>query len=357
VSNLRETLNKVGGFGRGMWRYWHLGEPSPESNYVVQKLYAYTDGRSNDVLFKILESKRRETDLSFGWDGPSLLSGAGRSDPGIEAVVRTLKKDGVAVIPTQLPQEAVQNLLELACSCPLDATTFGPPPTADFPGGFETVPIAITGKTDGFDPSCPRWSVYKVPRSVLLENHYIQCLLCDPYLLAVATRYLGVFPVITKPDMWWDTDIVPAGLRPRPFHTDSGCLRWLKVGVNLTDTTFESPHFVYVKGSHNPNKATRPLTRRLASRMNLGDKEVQEICPDRIAHITAPAGSVTLADTRGIHKGELSTRGNRLILYFGLEGSAFNNIDRPVALNNVGDELRKAMNARPFSYQFFRTVH
>jgi len=175
--------------------------------------------------------------------------------------------------------------------------------------------------------------------------------------LAVATRYLGVFPVVTKPDMWWDTDFLPAGLRPRPFHTDSGCLRWFKVGVNLTDTTFESPHFVYVKGSHNPNRRTRPLTRRLVRRMNLSDKEVKEVCPEKIVHVTAPAGSITLADTRGIHKGEVSQRGHRLILYFGLEGSAFNNIDKPITVNKVGSELGKAMSARPFSYQFFRTTH
>ncbi len=61
-----------------------------------------------------------------------------------------------------------------------------------------------------------------------------------------------------------------------------------------------------------------------------------------------------MADTRGIHKGELSERGHRLILYFGLEGSAFNNIDKPILINQVGDELAKAMGARPFNYQFFQ---
>jgi hypothetical protein len=74
LTNFRETLNKVGIFGRGIWRYWRLGEPAPESNYIVQKLYAYTDGRSNDILFRILESKRKEADLRFGWDGASLVS-------------------------------------------------------------------------------------------------------------------------------------------------------------------------------------------------------------------------------------------------------------------------------------------
>lgn len=262
----------------------------------------------------------------------------------------------MVVIPRRLKKEAVQNLYELALSCPLETMTWGPLTTGQNPQVQHTLPIADTGTTNGIDPSKPHYSVYSTPRTLLLENHNVQHLLCDPYLLAVATRYLGVFPVVTKPEMWWDTDFLPPGIRPRPFHTDSGCLRWLKVGVNLTDTTLDSPHFVYVKGSHKPNKGTRPLTRRLASRMNLTDTEVKEVCPERIVSITAPAGSIVLTDTRGIHKGEVALRGHRLILYFGLEGSAFNNIDRPSQLNvnKVGSELRKAMNARPFSYQFFR---
>jgi hypothetical protein len=354
LSNVRQAFGKVSTFGRGAWRYWRLGEPEPGSNWFVQKLYAYTDGRSNDILFRILESKRKEKDLRVGWDGVCILRDAGDLDPSIEEIVRALNEDGFVLIPRRLKEEAVQNLRELALSCPLDTTTYGALAGDDVPGNYSTMPIADTGRSNGIDPSQPRHSVYTVPRSLLLENRYIQCLMCDPYLLAVAARYLGVFPVVTKPAMWWDTDFLPRGLRPRPFHTDSGCLRWLKVGVNLTDTTLESPHFVYVKGSHKPNRGTRPLTRRLTSRMNLSDKEVREVCPEKIIHITAPAGSITLADTRGIHKGELSMRGHRLILYFGLDGSAFNYIDGPIVLNKVGSELREAMSARPFSYQFFR---
>jgi hypothetical protein len=292
----------------------------------------------------------------LGWDGRPQVIDAGVCDPSIEEVVRILKEDGVVVIPPRLKRETVQNLYDLARSCQLQTTTFGPP-AADQTGAQPAIPIADSGMSNGIDPAQPRYSVYTVPRSLLLENHDLQCLLCDPYLLTVATRYLGVFPVITKPDMWWDTDFVPPGLRPRPFHTDSGCLRWLKVGINLTDTTLETPHFVYVKGSHKANRTTRPLTRRLVSRMNLSDKEVEEVCPERIVHITAPAGSITLADTRGIHKGELSQQGHRLILYFGLEGSAFNNIDKPVPVHHVGTELATAMSARPFSYQFLRVIH
>lgn len=356
MANLQEAMNKVGVLGRGIWRYRRLGEPSPGSNYVVQKLYALTDGRSNDFLFRLLESKRKETNVKFDWTTTSLVSVAGSLNPSIEEVVRTLKRDGVVVIPLRLKEETVKNLCELAQSCPLQTMTYASPPANHVPGTQTTIPIAGTGTNNGIELSRPQHSVYTVPRSLLLENQNIQSLLCDSYLLAVATRYLGVFPVITKPEMWWDTDFVPTGLRPRPFHVDSGCLRWLKVGVNLTETTLETPHFVFVKGSHNPNRKTRTLTRQLFNRMNLSHNEVQDVCSEKIVHVTAPAGSIMLADTRGIHKGELSARGHRLILYFGLEGSAFNNIDGPVPVNKVGADLEKAMSVRPFSYQFFRTL-
>src|SRR5580698_9971367 len=102
LTNVRETLNNIGFFGMGIWRYWRLGEPAPESNYVVQKLSAFTDGRSNDILFRILESKRKEADLKLGWDGASLVSRAGILDSSIEGVVRTLREDGVVVIPRRL---------------------------------------------------------------------------------------------------------------------------------------------------------------------------------------------------------------------------------------------------------------
>jgi hypothetical protein len=357
MRGLGEISTRVGAFCGGMWRYWRFGEPAPESNYIVQKLYAYTDGRSNDLLFRILESRRRGENLRFGWESTSVIGESGGVDWNIDEVVGILKRDGVVVLPSRLKSETIQNLYELAVTCPLETRTYGQLEEKREPGTLTTTPVAQRGTSQGMDPSKPGHSVYTVPRALLLENENVQALMCDAYLLAIAARYLGVFPVVTKPDMWWDTDFVPAGLRPRPFHTDSGCLRWLKVGINLTDTTIESPHFVYVKGSHKPNRETRPLTRRLASRMNLSDKEVRDVCAEKIVRVTAPAGSITLADTRGIHKGELAERGNRLILYFGLEGSAFNNIDQPMPLNHVGNELAKAMKARPFSYQFFARQH
>lgn len=356
MAHFGEALGRVGDFSKGMWRYWRLGEPSPESAYVVEKLFAYTDGRANDMLFRLLESKRKEMDPKIDWDATSVISDSGALDTTIDDTVRSLKEDGLAVLPFRLPHEAVQSLYDMALTCQLDTKMYGPLPNDVAPGAQSAVPITGTGVSQGIDPEKPNASYYRVPRKLLLHNPIMQSLLCDSYLLSVAARYLGVFPVVTKPDMWWDTDFLPANLRPRPYHVDSGCLRWLKVGVNLTETTYETPHFLYVKGSHNPNKTTRQLTKRLVSRMSLSDKEVADVCEERVVRVTAPAGSIMLADTRGIHKGELALKGHRLVMYFGLEGSAFNNTDQPIPLTHLESDLERAIKARPFSYQFFRTA-
>ena len=171
LSDLTRTLGELRTFGRGAWRYWRLGEPAPQGN-LVHKLYAYTDGRSNDILFRILESKRRESDLTFSWNGVSLETDS-ISDRGIEAVVRTLKADGVAVVPPRLKEEAVRSLYELASSCSLKTTTYGAPGPEYARGIHFEVPIVETGTSSGVDPSNVRCSVYSVPRERLLENRYV----------------------------------------------------------------------------------------------------------------------------------------------------------------------------------------
>jgi hypothetical protein len=214
LSKVGRHFNEVGAFGRGIWRYWRRGESAPESNFIIQKLFAVTNGRSNDLLFRLLESKRKEANLKLGWSGPSLLSDAGVHDPTIAGVVRTLREDGVVVIPPRLKDETVKNLYDMALSCTLNTANYGPPAPNHVVGQTKSVNV---GTANGIDPTQPRYSLYMVPRPTLLDNHNVQRLLCDPYLLAVATGYLGVFPIITKPDMWWDTTSCLKGVDPAHF--------------------------------------------------------------------------------------------------------------------------------------------
>src|SRR5215472_13326282 len=102
VSKVGGAFSKIGSFGTGIWRYWRFGEPAPESNHVVQRLYGYTEGRSNDILFRVLDRRRRETDPSIPWKGESLLNQPNASDPSIEEAVRALKRDGIVVLPHRL---------------------------------------------------------------------------------------------------------------------------------------------------------------------------------------------------------------------------------------------------------------
>src|SRR5579863_9571713 len=139
--NLRETLGRVGGFTHDIWRYRRLGAPAPDSNYIVQKLYAYTDGRSNDILFRILESRRKESNPTPAFDGPSIVTQTSALDPSVEDIVHTLKEDGVAVIPPRLNKVTVQNLFELSLSCSLRTKTYAPLPANQVSGTHSTLPM------------------------------------------------------------------------------------------------------------------------------------------------------------------------------------------------------------------------
>ena len=76
-------------------------------------------GRTTFCSGFLNQSEKRRI-YRFGWDGESLVSDAGIFDASIEEVVRTLKEDGVVVLPPRLKKEAVRNLYELALSCPLN---------------------------------------------------------------------------------------------------------------------------------------------------------------------------------------------------------------------------------------------
>src|SRR6516164_7776021 len=47
------------------------------------------------------------------------------------------------------------------------------------------------------------------------------------------------------------------------------------------------------------------------------------------------------------------SRGQRLILYFGLEGSAFNNIDRPIPVNKLGKRAGQAHEGKTVQLSVF----
>ncbi|QWD46253.1 hypothetical protein G6659_01695 [Polynucleobacter paneuropaeus] len=97
-------------------------------------------------------------------------------------------------------------------------------------------------------------------------------------------------------DMWWS---LPTSDRQEAefFHRDGEALRILKIFVYVTDVDlFSAPNY-YVAGSHTKNLLTE--VRRYS------DEEVMKFYP-RIDVTTGESGTTFIADTYGIHRGDLA---------------------------------------------------
>ena len=108
------------------------------------------------------------------------------------------------------------------------------------------------------------------------------------------------------------------------WHFDDWRHRF-KAFLYLNDVTEDESPFVYLKGSHNPNMAWRKRKEREYYRYGKERGSYGYFCPAEVDHIaktyghekvvcTAQAGSIVIADTRGLHRGSVLRKNHRLVL-------------------------------------------
>ena len=264
--------------------WFRLTGNTPTGTYRVMR-------RVHTAVPALLDPRRRPSAVQ----GQTGVTGAigSLSVSNLLAVREDLDRDGVAILPWRLPADAVDSLIDLAgrASCFLVGT------------GVEEIPRR-------FDPDNPVATRYEVPEPRLLADPTVQRLVVDPVFRRLAAAYLRSEPVNDMISMWWsapqdDADLSSAA---QMFHADRDRLSFVKVFVYLTDVgPNDGPH-VYVKGSHHD----RPFALRADRRFT--DAEVAAHYPPE-AHLSveAPAGTIFMADTLGLHRGTPPVNGNRLV--------------------------------------------
>lgn len=131
----------------------------------------------------------------------------------------------------------------------------------------------------------------------------------SPFLLRLATRYVGCKPTISAVGLRWSfpREVTGAGLQA--FHRDSDDWRFVKVFVYLTDVDEGSGPHVYVKESH--------LTKAPLRLREYRDEDIlREYGVERVVSVVGPKGFGFAADTYGIHKGAVPSKRPRLLLQF-----------------------------------------
>lgn len=153
----------------------------------------------------------------------------------------------------------------------------------------------------------PDVHVAEYETSHLLTQPDILALLQHPYLLDVATSYLGCKPTISSLSVWWSFPTDGSAQEAENYHRDVDDWRFVKFFLYLTDVTDGAGPHRFIRTSHRSSKFL--FIRRLE------DKAVESRfkLEDCLA-ITGKAGTAFLEDTFGLHKGQPPLDTKRLVL-------------------------------------------
>jgi ectoine hydroxylase-related dioxygenase (phytanoyl-CoA dioxygenase family) len=320
----------------GLVIYSLVGKNTSFAYQALIRLFCRTGGRSNDFLSAIIS--RVAPPVAFG-PATGVLGNLGELK--ISDIVQTLKSDGYLVFPRQLPRDICERLVKYAKSTESQIRTTEEESLRGTPSEHAV-----------YDREHPRGIRYDFSQHQVINIPDVQALLADPSVLAVAQAYLGSRPVADVTSMWWHTAYSdqPDSNAAQFYHFDMDRIRWLKIFVYLTDVSPDNGPHCFVAGSHRSGGIPPALLAKGYAR--LSDEEVSRNFPaERLKEFCAPAGTIIIEDTRGLHKGHAVRRGDRLMLQLQFSNSLFGGSYSPSVFSSMISELKKKVDMYPEIYR------
>ncbi|MBI5545187.1 MAG: hypothetical protein HY901_14960 [Deltaproteobacteria bacterium] len=206
--------------------------------------------------------------------------------PALTDALRILRESGLAPVPPMLTPEELAEVrawLDEQTLVGWDGRSFKP-----------TEPPRDLGRA-----SYPLDTVVRCPHVLALVNR--------PDLLRAARDYLGCTPTISGLRIDWSAPTTQAPGHVQRFHRDYDDWRFLKLFVYLTDVDDgDGPH-EYVLGSQRGSGRFRAVA--------YSDQEIErQYSPALHRRVLGKAGTSFVADTWGVHRGNVPTARPRLLL-------------------------------------------
>jgi hypothetical protein len=271
------------------------------------RLFCLTRGRSNDWLSSAIGLVKPPYP-AIGSQGilNEINDPAARLD-----ILATLRSRGYYLFTERLSDEVCDRLSAYATTqscemCPTDS------------GGRTGRPAAI------YRRGSPQAVRYDFRPADLLQHPDVQRLLADPSFASLAQDYLGSRPLIDVLTMWWSTAFSdrPESKAAQYFHFDMDRPKWLKFFIYLTDVELENGPHGFVSGSQRTGAIPRGILDKGYARLT--DEEVKAAFGDEaITTMVAPRGTILVEDTRGLHKGNVVLKGDRLMFQIQYSNSLF----------------------------------
>ncbi len=310
-------------FENRLERYTTTGKSAPGDGEILNDAFLKSAGAWLTEGSREIATRNGRSDFSEAQDFLHLWQ-----EPGsMEHTLSQLNTDGYAILDTKFDPEIVRELSSYFASAPCTLTSdqeLNMDPEDRVVVDFEN-PLAVK---------------YSVDTNTVLMNATVRNLLLDRGLLQIAQEYLGSTPIVDIVTAWYSfPSASPSHEAAQLFHFDLDRIRWLKVFLLLTDQTIETGAHVYIPGTQRDGGISSDLLAKGYTRLE--DPEVEAFYPrETWKSMVAPAGSILLEDTRGLHKGISLQRDHRLMLQFEYTQTLFGHVPflATVPLDDYQDE-------------------
>jgi hypothetical protein len=318
-------------FWLGYWFFRVTHKTNKYAYIVFRKLFVSTRGKSNDHLSRQISRKKPPYALR---QVRGVLGSLSQVDIG--KIADRIGKNGFHVFDQKLAEVHIEALLKFA-------RTFK----------AELIPPAADGtRCLVYDKDHPRAPRYQFAEKDVFTMPIVQQLAADPSLFAVAQAYLGCKPIQDLTAMWWSAAFSKkaSSEAAQLFHFDMDRIKFIKFFFYLTDVDSHNGPHCYVRGSH----AAMPASLWKDGRIQ--DEEIaKSFTPSDIMEITGSRGTIIAVDTRGLHKGKVLERGERLILQFEFTNSLFGApYERVNVEDTLGLDIKEFFNQHSYSFQRLR---
>lgn len=286
-------------YDKRLSRYLETGQRKSGDGEILTDAFLMSAGEWLTQASETMSLQQGKYDFSSANDILGLWAKPGSKD----SALQRLRRDGYAILDTKLDSATVSELSTKFEQAPCTLTS-------------DKATSLAKGETVKVDLERPLAEKYAVDTNFLLSTPTVRNLLLDRGLLEIAQDYIGSAPIVDILTSWYSfPSDSPSHEAAQLFHFDLDRIRWMKVFFLLTDQTVETGAHLYVPGTHRDGGIPRELLDRGYARLE--DYEVARHFPEtNWKSMVAPAGSILLEDTRGLHKGISLKRDHRLMLQF-----------------------------------------
>lgn len=156
------------------------------------------------------------------------------------------------------------------------------------------------------------YRLHLLPTAIHCDDPLLRLAL-DPYILSIASRYMGMAVYLRAIDLWLDRPTSEPAKETQLWHRDGDDVLNVKVFVYLNDVDRETGPFCFIPRSH-PFGDRRWLAPESEKGRATDEAMARLVPPEEWRINTAPAGTTILCDTSGYHKGLKPTGNQRLML-------------------------------------------